>query len=112
MNKFIFAALAAISIAPQAATAQFSPNIEFLYEQPMEGVYWQAWTGVALGSDLEGVNRMYLLGVGKLGDFAGIYEVNCWEPPRSYWLTVDDTMRVEQVPPEAMEALFIYACGG
>jgi hypothetical protein len=55
---------------------------------------------------------MYLLGVGKLGDFAGIYEVNCWEPPLSYWVTVADTMRVEQVPPEAMEALFIYACGG
>jgi hypothetical protein len=112
MKKITYLALAAALITPFSAIAQFSPAIEFLYEQPLEGVYSQGWSGVALGSDLEGVNRMYVLGTGKLGDFAGIYEVNCWSPEQSYWVAVADTMRVEDVPPEAMDATWIYACGG
>ncbi len=93
-----------------AAFAQQSEEFHLLYVQDMEGVYFQNWSAVKIGSRGGGVVDVYVVGDGKMGDFFGVLAVNCRQPESSDWIAHGGYVTVDRVPAEAISGVRNLAC--
>jgi hypothetical protein len=81
-----------------------------VYDQPLEGVYGQSWSGQVLG-DRQGTGiEVYVVGDGKLGDFFGVISVDCVNPQYSRWLATGGYLGTDRVPNEAIRGFRNLVC--
>ena len=82
-------------LAASASSADWEPENwpTFGYEQQLEGVYKQSWGAQEVFPVFQHEGqpiRLYIEGVGKLGDFHGILDLDCANASRSIWVSPDD----------------------
>lgn len=100
-----------LSVAtPFPLTAQQASQLVRVYDQPLEGVYSQGWSGQVLG-DRQGTGiEVYVVGEGKLGDFFGVISVDCVNPQYSRWLATGGYLGTDNVPIEAIRGFRNLVC--
>jgi len=93
-------------LTPAAAANE----LQFAYQQDLEGVYGQNWFTTHLTNTYEDKHEVYVKGEGKLGDFYGVLYVDCSEPQFSRWLAVGGFVDKEAVPVEVIRVIRVREC--
>jgi len=91
--------------------AAWAQQLELYFDQPLEGVYSQSWSGRVIGADPAGGVLVYLRGAGKTGDFHGVMLVVCAEPQMSAWVSRGGVLSSDHVPKPAISIIHAEACG-
>lgn len=98
--------LAALTLG-SAATAH---ELQFVYEQDLEGVYSQSWSVMALDNPFADKHEVYVKGDGKLGDFFGVLYVDCSAPQFSRWLAQGGFLTADSVPAAVIRIIRARTC--
>ncbi len=85
-------------------------QMTYVYEQPMEGVYYQGWYVLDLGETGDETLDVYVVGEGKMGDFAGVLDVNCVKTTLSKWKATGGFLTEDRVPSRAIIAIRALVC--
>jgi hypothetical protein len=99
-------------IAGSAAQSQ-QPELHYLFEEAVGGVYTQSWSAVEIGDVfLDGRFDVYVISEGKLGNFLGVIGVHCETPRFSRWRVTGGNLHTSDVPAEAITGIRDLACNG
>ena len=92
------------------ASAAGANELQFAYEQELEGVYSQSWFTAHLTNTYQDKHEVYVKGEGKLGDFYGVLYVDCAMPQFSRWLAVGGFLDEGDVPAEVIQIIRMQEC--
>jgi hypothetical protein len=107
----IMTVVAGLTLSSSLAAQPYAA-FEFIYEQPLEGVYSQGWSASKIGMRNGPAVDVYVVGTGKLGDFFGVLAIDCETPAFSDWVAVGGYLGTDDVPVEAIRAVRALVCAG
>lgn len=110
LKNLMTLAMTAVLALSAPLMAQAGDAMQLVYEEHIEGVYYQHWSAQVLGDRVgEGV-EIYVVGDGKMGDFFGVISVNCETPAYSSWLATGGYLNTSNLPEEAIAGIRKLAC--
>ena len=101
-----------LCLAPFSVANAQDASRNFLFEQPLEGVYSQGWSAVEIGRVIDSRFEVLVIGEGKLGDFFGVLSVDCEIPRLSQWRSTGGYLETGRVPAEVIRGVRNLACDG